>query len=136
MHSPLAKFPRLLFPAIAVVYLLAIFAATHVPRKFQAGAGGRDKIFHFVAFAVLAAIATLWVMRYRQLTWTWVAIILGVLAAYAAFDEITQQVFSPPRKAEFNDWLADMCGAVAGMAGVWGWERWRVGRAKGVNARR
>jgi VanZ family protein len=50
----------------------------------------------------------------RPLGWSNLAIILLLLAAYGSFDEITQRLVG--RRCEFGDWLADMAGAMLGLA--------------------
>lgn len=83
-----------------------------------------DKIVHaglyFVLAALLANCLRFWLRSNRVI----VVLTLGTLAAYAAFDEWSQQ-FSPHRSPDFIDFLADMIGATCGvnLFAVWRWLR-------------
>lgn len=69
---------------------------------------GRDKLAHFVAYAVLGLLLA----RAQALSGLrpWVAVALGV--AYAASDELHQS-FVPGRSAEIADLVADALGVMA-----------------------
>jgi VanZ family protein len=106
-------------------YWLALFAATHVPRRVVTVPGGKiDDVIHFVAYAILAGLlAITWERSAGQLSaahlrWAWVA-----LALYAAIDELTQPLVG--RTASWADWLADALGAAVGLALFVWWARWR-----------
>lgn len=109
-------------------YWLAMFAATHLPIKVAALPGGTDKVIHVGLYALLAALlAITWQcsagrLTARHLRWAWIA-----LAAYAAFDELTQ--IPVGRTASWADWLADLVGALAGLVlFAWWSARFRRGR--------
>lgn len=72
---------------------------------------GRDKLAHFVAYAVLGLLLA----RAQALSGLrpWVAVALGL--AYAASDELHQS-FVPGRSAEIADFLADALGVMAAVA--------------------
>jgi VanZ family protein len=81
-----------------------------------------DKVVHFSAFAVLAALfATAWQLAsggrltFRHLRAAWVLLII-----YGALDEWTQTPFG--RDASVFDWLADAAGAAVGLV-VFVWIR-------------
>lgn len=66
-----------------------------------------DKLAHFVAYAALAyALARATGSPWRGLLWA---------AWFGVFDEGVQ-AFAPARDSSFQDWLADLAGALAGSA--------------------
>jgi VanZ family protein len=105
-----------LLAAATGLYWLAMFAATHLPiRTTPAGDPySLDKLQHITAFAIFAILlctggATMGIPRLPLYFG-----IIGLIAAYAAVDEFSQQ-FIPERTPDFFDWLADMAGAVTGI---------------------
>jgi VanZ family protein len=78
---------------------------------------GIDKIEHFLAYAVLAAAAGLWISSgaWRRRGRGCLLLIAGIAAAYGLIDEIHQS-FVPGRDCSLWDWLADVLGSVAGAA--------------------
>lgn len=114
-------------------YWITLFVATHVPQDFPGVPGGQsDKVAHFAAYAVLAALfATTWqlsagVLTKVHLRWAWI-----LTAAYGGIDEWTQLFVG--REASFLDWLADAAGAAAGLA-VFAWfTRQRAGPTSKLN---
>jgi VanZ family protein len=128
MANPIGPNPRTakLWQIVLAGYWLLLFAATHVPRSVATVPGGRvDDMAHFLTYAVLAGLlAITWQqsagrLTIRHLRWAWIA-----LAAYAAFDELTQ--IPVGRTASWSDWLADVLGALAGLTLFAGWSRWRL----------
>jgi VanZ family protein len=93
-----------------------MFCATHLPRlRLSADLPGGDKSAHFVAFGILALLLWFFAETMRRPTsnrFVWKAVIL--VAAYAAFDEVTQPIVG--RGADVRDWLMDMLGAGAVLA--------------------
>jgi VanZ family protein len=81
------------------------------------GVFGLDKAEHFLAYAVLAAAAGLWISpaSWRRRAWACFLLIAGIAAAYGLIDEIHQS-FVPGRDCSVWDWLADALGAFAGAA--------------------
>jgi VanZ family protein len=78
---------------------------------------GFDKVEHFLAYAVLAATAGLWISSgaWRQRGWGCLFLIAGIAAAYGVIDEVHQS-FVPGRYCSPWDWLADVLGSFAGAA--------------------
>lgn len=76
---------------------------------------GLDKIAHFVAYAVLAALMLRATRRPRD----WATFVLVVLAVsiFGAVDE-WHQSFLPRRSMSFADWVADTLGALVGALAV------------------
>jgi VanZ family protein len=110
-------------------YWFAMFVGTHVPPEFPGlPPDGYDKVVHFSAFVVLAAlIAVAWRTIWGRLPiWSAVAAWL-IVVTYAAGDEITQPWFR--RSCDIYDWRADACGAALGLALVYGWQLLRNARA-------
>ena len=93
------------------VALAGAFTATHLPpREIPVGIGS-DKVAHALGYFVLGTLLwiALWARalpRARRIAWT-----LSGLSIYAAFDELTQPLFS--RFASATDALADVAGVIA-----------------------
>ena len=98
-------------------YWLALFTLTHLPID-PAGRGQGipyfDKLLHAAAFAGLAVLACLAVAAFRLPSTAVLLAIVGVLALYAAADEVTQG-FVRHRVSDAKDWVADVLGVVAGV---------------------
>jgi len=119
-HSdPAMTLRRLLSPKVLglalAVYWLALFTSTHVPARCLGQVQIWDKLAHFVSYAVLTLLLVLAVAARRPLTWVTYGWVLLVVALYGAVDEIGQK-FVPGRTADVQDWLADLLGAVLGLA--------------------
>lgn len=110
VFRPYLKNPRIWQFAL-VAYWLTLFIATHVPRTTPLlPPSGGDKIVHFTAFAILAALfATTWQLSAGHLTARHLLAVWIVLAVYAAMDEWTQLLVS--RDCNIWDWTADAAGA-------------------------
>jgi VanZ family protein len=81
------------------------------------GIFGFDKIEHFLAYAVLAAAAGLWISSgaWQRRGWGSLLLITGIAAAYGVIDEV-HQAFVPGRNCSPWDWIADALGSAAGAA--------------------
>jgi VanZ family protein len=83
---------------------------THMPHPPPIGPQVSDKLIHFLAYGLLSGLLSLALWMWRPgMRWL-PAVVLGVIMAYAAFDEITQPIFG--RDCEFGDWLADSAAGV------------------------
>ncbi|MBS0210600.1 MAG: VanZ family protein [Planctomycetes bacterium] len=110
--------PRRLAYGCLAAYWLVMFTATHWPsvRFAEQRVTHLDKIFHFSAYAVLMVLLVV-AQRARRGDLangarSWLArwgVLFITVAAYAAFDELTQPYFR--RDADFYDWVADLAGA-------------------------
>lgn len=119
---------------LAIVAWCALFVVTHLPRTPQVTEfRGLDKAFHFAAFAGLAFLCCWAVSSRRRLTFAAYGWIVGVLAIYAAADELLQ-IPLPRRNADPLDWLADTAGAACGVAVFALFVRWTAGRRKPADA--
>jgi VanZ family protein len=100
-----------------ILYWGFALVMTHIPRPPPTGPIVSDKLVHFLAYGLLGGLLflTLWMSR-PDLRWM-PLVVLGIVIAYAAFDELTQPLFG--RDASFGDWLAD-CGGGAVAAIVLG----------------
>ena len=92
------------------VYWLVLALATHYPSVRVPGEVPKsDKIVHFVAFGLLAALFWQWMRaRSRPLTASSVWIAALVLVSYATLDEYTQQFVG--RDTDIWDWAANISG--------------------------
>lgn len=73
-----------------------------------------DKLAHLGVFAVLAFLLCAAGTAFRHPPRRVVAAVFAIVAAYGAFDEVTQQLV-PNRVSDFQDWIADMLGAGIGI---------------------
>ena len=77
---------------------------------------GADKIAHFVAFGVLAALLAQTLRDFGDMTSLILAVVLA--SAFGVTDELHQRI-TPGRDPNVLDWLADTVGAVAAVTAVW-----------------
>jgi len=93
-----------------ILYWVFALTMTHLPKPPPIGPPVSDKVIHFLAYGLLTGLLflALWVSR-PSMRWL-PLIVLGIIMAYAAFDELTQPIFH--RDCEFGDWLADSAAAV------------------------
>jgi len=101
---------------VTVLYWLAIFALTHSPVVPTPPIPVRaiDKIAHLGVFAGLAFLLCAAGTAFRHAPQRVIAVVLAIVAAYGAFDELTQQLV-PQRVSDLHDWIADMLGAGIGI---------------------
>lgn len=99
-----------------VVWVAVILVGTSWP-GVSLGPDGLplDKVAHFTAYAVLAAL----MLRATSTPRSWVsfALVLAAVAAFGAVDE-WHQSFIPRRSMSFADWVADVSGALVGLMAV------------------
>lgn len=96
------------------VYWIALFVGTHMPLPRGVSLHNSDKWIHFFAYAGLAGLTTLaagWRSQSGLRLWQ-LALIVGCLAAFGGFDELTQPLVH--RDADWLDWFADVSGVVLG----------------------
>lgn len=104
------KNPRI-WQAALVAYWLMLFVATHVPTETIPTAHRADKVAHFTAFAVLAALlVTTWQVAAGHLTSRHLFVAWLVVVAYGAVDEWLQ--IPVGRDCNIWDWTADAAGAL------------------------
>ena len=103
---------------VLILYWIALFIATHVPIDAIELAHNSDKVIHFAAYAGLAFLLALAMRPQRRSgLWTYAAL-YATAASYAVVDELIQSLV-PGRSADPLDWLADVCGAGAGLVVYW-----------------
>jgi len=108
------NWPRKTSLAVLTVYWALLFVSTHVPRLPTIPPLPSDKVLHAVSFAVLSFLfALVWSLR-GPFGWRHFLAVLAILAVYAAFDEVTQPLTQ--RTADPLDWIADVAGALGGLA--------------------
>lgn len=95
---------RVILVALILYWGFAL-TMTHVPHPPPIGPPVSDKLIHFLAYGLLSGLLFLamWISR-PNMRWL-PGVVLGIIVAYAAFDELTQPFFQ--RDAEFGDFLAD-----------------------------
>jgi VanZ family protein len=101
---------------LPVLWLAFILVGTSWP-NLQVGVPvfGFDKIAHFIAYAVLAALSLRATLTLRRIG-TLLAVVVAV-SLLGAVDE-WHQSFIPGRSMSFLDWCADTLGALAGALAV------------------
>ena len=93
-----------------VLYWCFALTMTHIPHPPPIGPRVSDKLIHFLAYGLLSGLLFLamWLSR-PNMRWL-PLVVMGIVLAYAAFDELTQPLFH--RDCEFGDWLADSAAGV------------------------
>jgi len=105
---------RRVLTSVLVAYWVFALVMTHIPHPPPLGPVTSDKLAHFLGYGMLSGLLflTLWMwkpgMRFLPL------IVLGIVVAYGAFDELTQPIFG--RDCEFLDWVADSAAAVVAVS--------------------
>jgi VanZ family protein len=115
---------------ILAMYWLGAFAMTHVPMPSEAKLAHQiphaDKIVHLTIYTGLSLLLSVWFGVRKRFGGALLAaaVVLCLLAGYAAFDEISQgQVGRDP---DLRDWFADVAGIHLGLVGfiaLRGWVR-------------
>jgi len=95
--------------ALAAVIVGSVLPAQSTAMSLIDHVGINDKVEHFTAYAILAALTSLERFRCRRLRATIASLfLLGVLLELA-------QLFSPGRTCDWHDLLANSCGILAGV---------------------
>jgi VanZ family protein len=102
---------------VAAVYWLAMFVGTHLPISDAPprDPDSLDKWLHAAAFAGLAVLLAAVGRGLGFRTWRLYACVVVVVALYGLFDEATQALVRR-REPDLFDWLADVAGALVGIA--------------------
>ncbi len=101
--------------AILVGFWTAMFTGTHVPHlPLDAFPANFDKVLHWSANCGLAFLIAVWLSTGRRVGLKELGGILGVVCAYAIFDELSQVPVG--RDCEFLDAVADCAGGMTGLA--------------------
>jgi VanZ family protein len=108
------KIRTLLLLAATAAYWLVMFVGTHLPGSVVHLGGHTDKLYHFGAFFGLAILLAFCIGCFRPVRLWQYAGIIGSVACYGVVDELTQTL-AINRSADPLDWLADMCGIIAGV---------------------
>jgi len=114
---------------LLVLYWLAMFAGSHDPDPPTLPSENFDKFLHFTGFGLLAVLLSIaWSLR-SPMTLARYLTVICVIAAYGAFDELTQW-FIATRSCDFFDWCADVTGAIVGAISasivIRAWRRYRT----------
>lgn len=103
---------------LLVLYWTALFVATHIPvPQVVQEADVSDKGLHLLANMILVFLFWFTVSDGRRANWRQAApwCVLGIMLAYAIFDELTQG-FVAGRICDPRDLLADLVGTFTGLA--------------------
>ena len=96
--------------AVAVLVSLAVLFAPQ--SDVPSAPPGVDKAVHLLLFAALA-VSGRWAGIGRRA-------LAALLVGYAAISEVVQELAALGRSASVADWLADVVGALLGLA-LWAW---------------
>jgi VanZ family protein len=96
------------------LYWILIFTLTHVPTSGLPPTDTNDKVAHLLAYFVLGALLYSAIAIRRPSQVAIGTIVLLIAAIYGAIDEQTQKFVG--RHCDLHDWLADMTGALIGVA--------------------
>ncbi|WP_157605169.1 VanZ family protein [Schlesneria paludicola] len=101
---------------LLIGYWGVLFYATHTPLPVGLLPGQTDKAIHFTAYGLLAVL--MMTLRATRGAFGWYSVVMRwfVLAAYGAFDELTQLLVN--RSCDFVDWLSDVAGVTCGLLAV------------------
>ncbi len=114
-RSSSANSTRVVAIAVLVAYWLVLFVSTHLPSGAIPHPRAWDKLLHFAAYGGLTFLLA-WPVAARSGPSLGTYVYLLVIAAcYGAVDELGQ-IPIPGRAADIWDWVADVVGAVAGLA--------------------
>jgi VanZ family protein len=112
--NPPAPWLRQLSLGLLVGYWLLLFVSTHIPQVPPLHPIATDKVLHLSAYTVLAALlATAWSLR-GEFGWRQCLMVVALLTAFAAFDEISQ--IPVGRHCDARDAVADVVGVLVGLA--------------------
>ena len=92
----------------------AAITATHLPSSDLPSMEVSDKTLHLAGFTGLAGLFGLTLAAYDTARRRRILLMLLIMPAYGAMDELTQPYFG--RSCELADWACDVVGAVAAMA--------------------
>ncbi len=125
----LRRWQRFLLISCTTLWVTAL-VVSHIPAESLAEGPVGDKWLHFIGFFGLASSFHWTLFAYQHPRPRRIALVVSVMALYAAFDEITQPMFN--RYGDIMDWYADMVGMIAA---VIVWEFFLMALAK-IQARR
>jgi VanZ family protein len=100
-----------------VIYWIILFVATTLPAQDLPKTGVSDKVEHFAAYMILAALLNMTLLlqnkflRLKKYAWLYTLIFC---LTYAGFDEL-HQLFIPGRDCDILDWLSDSAGVLLGL---------------------
>ena len=100
---------------LAATYWATLFVLTHLPIRAQVNISGIDKLQHAIAYCGLAILLCVAAAMFRPASRLVLIGVLLLIAAYAAFDEISQG-WVRHRSPDIWDWCADLFGASLGTA--------------------
>jgi VanZ family protein len=110
--SPTApKAPKPIRSALLAACILAwagAFVATHLPPDGVPDMNTSDKVLHIFGYGGLTTLLVLAMASFGRPRGARILMVMALLLAYGAFDELTQPMFL--RTASFHDWLADAAG--------------------------
>ena len=95
-------------------YWSCLFISTHIANFSPPTLAPNDKWSHFLGYAGLGFLLPLNVRGVRFVTLHGSSRLFGLIAAYGAFDELTQ-LLVPGRSAEGLDWAAGLAGGASGL---------------------
>lgn len=111
--SRLTLFGIRLAPILLAIYWILIFTGTHLPSVPMPSVRNLDKVQHFVAFSGLAFLLAWSIPTSGRDPRTKMIFAFLISVCYGMFDELTQQFVG--RNTELADFVADCCGALAGV---------------------
>ncbi|MEZ6088320.1 MAG: VanZ family protein [Pirellulaceae bacterium] len=103
---------------ILIPYWVVLFIGTHTPSLRMPSFSNADKFYHFAAYAGLAFLMAWALPKHKHFATRHLKVALLICLFYGAFDEITQLLVQG-RQADILDFVADLVGAVVGLAAYW-----------------
>jgi VanZ family protein len=119
-RRPAAGWLARLLAAATFGYMATLLWATHYPRpqEFLGTQPPSDKLLHVGAYAVLGGLVAATLAAAGRLSVRGALVAAVALAAFGAFDEITQPLPWFRRTADPLDWVYDVAGIVGGITAV------------------
>lgn len=119
-RSPLSLI-RPWFPALVWVLLIFILSGVSIPPGKLRFFRHQDKVVHFIEFGLLGLLLVrgAYYSSYRRVSVYWLCILGASL--YGFIDEI-RQAWTPNRRPDFADAVADMAGV---LTFAWAYLRWK-----------
>ena len=100
-----------------VFYWMLLFTLTSLPTQSVPAVGVSDKVEHFLAYfglSFLLYMALLFQKKSKNFKKYALLLTLSISFIYGIIDEV-HQLLIPGRSCEFNDFIADLLGAIFGL---------------------
>ncbi|MCA9017983.1 MAG: VanZ family protein [Planctomycetaceae bacterium] len=99
-----------------ILYWVLLFTVTHIPLKKGTIPQGTDVPLHFIAYAGLAFLLTMWLsLKWDKLTLKRLLAVFVGVSLCGMLDELLQGIPVLQREPSLDDWMADSLGGLLGI---------------------